>query len=103
MSHPKTKKHLRHGRRRFPWPLVVLVAGGALLVFAAISILNRPSQAKAPVEVAGSPSLKVDKQKVDLGEIKLGRTVDVSFELTNVGDQTLRFSKTPYIEVKEGC
>jgi hypothetical protein len=45
----------------------------------------------------------VDKEKVDLGEVKLGKTVEVSFELTNVGDQTLRFSEQPFIEVKEGC
>jgi hypothetical protein len=29
--------------------------------------------------------------------------VEVSFQLTNVGDQALRFSKAPYIEVLEGC
>jgi hypothetical protein len=45
----------------------------------------------------------VDQEKVDLGIVKLGQTVDVKFKLTNVGDQTLRFSKAPYIEVLEGC
>ena len=103
MSYPKNKKHYKHGGRKTPWPLLILVGGGLLLIFVAISVLNKPSQAKVPIEVSGSPSLKVDKQKVDLGNIKLGRTVDVSFELTNVGDQTLRFAKAPYIEVVEGC
>jgi hypothetical protein len=103
MSQPKNKGHYRHGRRQKPWPLILLVAGGVLLIFVAVSVLNKPSKPQPAIEVSGSPSLKVDKQKVDLGNIKLGRVVDVSFELTNVGDQTLRFSKTPYIEVVEGC
>jgi len=103
MSQTKNKKHYSHGRRKTPWTLLIMLGGGALLIFVAISVLNKPSQAKAPIEVSGSPSLKVDKERVDLGNIKLGRTVDVSFQLTNVGDQTLRFSKTPYIEVVEGC
>lgn len=103
MSHSKVRKNYKHGRRRTPWPLILLVGGGLLLIITAISVLNRPSQAKVPIEVSGSPSLKVDKQKVDLGNIKLGRTVDVTFEITNVGDQTLRFSKVPYIEVAQGC
>ena len=103
MSHPKNKKQYRHGRKRVPWPLLFVVGGGLLLILAAVSVFKRPSQAKVPIEVAGSASLKVDKQKVDLGNVKLGRTVDVSFEIMNVGDQTLRFSKLPFIEVVEGC
>jgi hypothetical protein len=47
--------------------------------------------------------LKVDKEKVDLGDVKLGQTVMVSFQLTNLGDKTLKFTKAPYVEVLEGC
>ena len=55
------------------------------------------------IEVTGAPSLKVDQDTVSLGDINLGRTVNVSFLLTNVGDKPLKFSKAPYIEVKDGC
>src|SRR5689334_15680366 len=54
-------------------------------------------------EAAGRAKLKVDRQKVDLGNVQLGQTVAVAFELTNVGDQPLRFTDQPYIEVVEGC
>lgn len=103
MSQQKYKKQARKRKQKSAWPLVVLVAGGLLLVFGAVFALRQPSKPKAPIEVNGSPSLKVDKEKVDLGAVKLGQTVQVAFELTNVGDQTLRFSKAPTIEVKEGC
>jgi len=64
---------------------------------------NQNSQPLAAIEVIGAPSLIADQEQVDLGEVKLGQTVKVSFRLTNVGDQPLRFSEQPYIEVVEGC
>ena len=33
----------------------------------------------------------------------LGKTVQVDFKLTNVGDQPLTFTEAPYVEVVEGC
>ncbi len=46
---------------------------------------------------------KKTKEQVDLGNVQLGQTVKVSFLVTNVGDQPLRFSDKPYVEVVEGC
>jgi hypothetical protein len=103
MSEHKHNKKLRHHRKRNPWPLIVLSLGALILVFGLASTLRKPSQPKAAIEVSGSPSLKVDHQRVDLGDVKLGQTVDVKFQLMNVGDQTLRFTKTPFVEVVEGC
>ncbi len=102
MSQHKNKKVLRHHRKKQSWPMILLLGGGVLLIIGAIFAFRKP-EPKVAVEVSGSPSLKVDQQKVDLGEVKLGRTVDVKFELMNVGDQPLRFSKVPYIQVVEGC
>ena len=103
MSENKNKKNLRHRKKKQLWPMILLFAGGVLLVIGAVSLLNKPSQPKAAIEVSGAPSLKVDKQKVDLGNVKLGQTVEVKFQIMNVGDQTLRLSKAPYVEVLEGC
>lgn len=104
MSQNKNKKkYARRHKQRSVWPLVLLAGGGLLLIVIAISTFSQLSKPKAAIEVAGGPSLKVDKEKVDLGNVKLGQTVKVSFEITNVGDQTLRFTKDPYIEVAEGC
>lgn len=103
MSQMKSKKQLKHRKKKQSWPTILLVAGGVLLVVGAFFAFKKPSTPKAAIEVNGSPSLKVDKQKVDLGNVKLGQTVEVAFKLTNIGDQPLRFSKTPYIEVLKGC
>ena len=82
---------------------VFLFFGGALILLVAAFFAFQKKPALYPPEVTGGPSLKVDKEKVDLGDMKLGSTAQVSFKITNVGDQPLRFSKAPYIEVKEGC
>jgi len=103
MSEHKKKKQLRHQRKKQPWPMVVLLAVGVLLIIGAIFAFKKPSAPKEAVEVSGKPSLKVDQQKIDLGDVKLGQTVEVKFKLTNVGDQTLSFDKAPYVDVVEGC
>jgi cell division septal protein FtsQ len=104
MSRAKIKRKTngrKHSRNIGPLWLAlggVLVIGLAFLLYQA----SRPAP-KAQVEVKGSASLKVDKDNVDLGNEKLGNTVAVSFNVTNVGDQPLRFSEQPYVEVVEGC
>jgi cell division septal protein FtsQ len=103
MSQQNQKKQLRHRKKKQSLPLILFFAGGLLLVIGAVFAFKKPAEPNAAIEITGAPSLKVDQEKVDLGNIKLGRTVDVKFKLTNVGDETLRFSKTPFIEVLEGC
>ncbi len=76
---------------------LVLLAG---LVF---FVLRKDAPPKAEVEVTVAPSLRVDQEKIDLGVMKFNQPAEASFQLTNVGDQTLRFSEDPYIEVAEGC
>ena len=45
------------------------------------------------MRATGPQSLQVDKEKVDLGDIKLGQLVSVAFELTNTGSQPLQFTE----------
>lgn len=96
---PKTRQVQRNQNKP---PLILALAGAAILLIAAfLAFQNKP--APFTPEVTGGPGLKADKEKVDLGDVKLGQTVQVSFEIRNVGDRPLKFSKAPYIEVKEGC
>ena len=93
------------GARPRRWlPLALIAAGVVVLTGAVWAVLaSRGSGGQVPIEVTGAPRLKADRQRVDLGDIRLGRTVEVSFQLANVGDQPLRFAEAPYVTVAEGC
>jgi hypothetical protein len=82
-----------------------LGAAGLVLVAAAAYLIGSSGGKAAPVEieVSGAPRLQVDREQVDLGDVRLGQTVEVAFEVANSGDQTLVFEEDPYVEVVEGC
>jgi HYDIN/CFA65/VesB-like, Ig-like domain len=85
-------------------PLFLALGGALVLVIAGLGLWasRKPPTISGPAQT-GAPRLQVDQDKIDLGEVKLGQTVKVSFKLNNAGDQPLRFSEAPYIEVVEGC
>ncbi len=105
MSQGKSDKTYRKQRKKSqPGPLMIALGGALLLALALFAFLRGTSSTQAaPVEVKGTPSLKVNQDKVDLGNVKLGQPVTVNFDLTNVGDQPLKVEEQPYIEVVEGC
>ena len=104
MSQDKPKRYQKKQRKQTPiWlPVTVVLAGVALLGLAFWGLSGKSAN-KASLEVTGAPALKADKNEVNLGDVKLGQLVEVEFQLSNVGDQTLRFAEAPYIEVVEGC
>jgi hypothetical protein len=83
-------------------PLLVIL-GGVILIIVTLMIALQPPVNPTTPQVTGTARLKADQQKIDLGDVKLGTTVKTSFQLTNIGDQTLRLTKAPYVEIKEGC
>lgn len=101
---PKKRYGKSHARRqnRVLIPALLGLGGLALLVFAVLS-LRGVGGTKAAIEVSGAPSLKVDQEVIDFGDVQLGKTVEATFTVANVGDQPLRFTGQPYIEVLEGC
>ena len=104
MGTKASKKIASPKKQRVPiWLPLIIVAGVALIVVALISSSGGQSAAPTTPQVSGAPALQVDKEKVDFGDVPLGQTVEVKFEVANVGDQPLRFTKKPYVEVIEGC
>jgi hypothetical protein len=79
--------------------------GGIVVLGLTIFFATRGPQAPANFApaVTGSPKLVADREEVDVGDVPLGQTVEVSFEIANTGDKPLRFIEAPYVEVVEGC
>jgi len=92
----KKNKKYRKQRRTFPWPLVAI--GGVLLIIAAFFFANQGGGGGG-----GTPTITVDQQKIDYGDVKFNVNKTFAIKVTNTGDGTLRFKEEPYIEVLEGC
>lgn len=105
MARNDTMKRNAHTRRkkRLAGAPILLALGGVLMVGLALLVLSGSAPRRAVIEKTGGASLRVDQEIVDLGEMQFNQPARVSFELTNVGDATLRFTQPPYIEVVEGC
>jgi len=91
-----SKKHRKRKQgKSFSWPLVVF--GGILLIVAAFFFANQGGDG------GGTPSIAVDQEKLDYGDVKFNVEKTFTIKITNKGDGTLRFKEDPYIEVLEGC
>jgi hypothetical protein len=91
----KNQKYKKQKKKNFPWLLLVL--GGILVATAAFLFARQGGDG------GGTPSIAVDPQKIDFGDVKFGVNKTFAIEVTNTGDGTLRFKEDPYIEVLEGC
>lgn len=90
----KNKKYRKQKQKRnFPW--LWLAFGGLLLFVSAVWLASR--------EGGGTPSIAVDRQRIDFGDVTFDVNKTFTIRVTNTGDGTLRFNEQPYIEVLEGC
>ncbi len=89
-----SKKHRRQ-KQKFPWMFLAL--GG---VFVALAVFLFARQGG---DGGGTPSIAVDQQRIDYGDVKFGVNKTFSIKVTNTGNGTLRFKEEPYVEVLEGC
>ena len=104
MSHNRTKRSAnRQQQAKNAGPLGIVFAGLILVLMASLALFRPISVALDEAFGKGSPSLKVDKEKIDLGDVKLGESVSVSFKLTNSGNKTLYLIQDPYVKVLKGC
>jgi len=107
MSSNKRKSHARQkplAKRSPVLPLLLLLAGLILVAGAFFAFNQSNKKGNNPSSQAGGePSLNVDQEKIDLGDVTLGEWVSASFLVSNAGDQPLKILKDPYIEVAAGC
>ena len=95
-KHRKQRQKKQRQKKGFPW---VLLALGGVLVVAAIFLFANQSGGDG----GGTPSVLVDQQYIDYGDVKFNTQKTFAVKVTNTGDGTLRFKEDPYIEVLEGC
>ncbi len=101
--HRKTRKILGIPVKFVPWII------GALVLLPIIGVLLFGQSAGGSVDpsfvpkVKGAPSLAVAQDFFDLGDQHFNVTVDVVYNLQNVGDQALRIVEVPQVQVLEGC
>jgi hypothetical protein len=96
MAKKNQKFRKQKQKKNFPWLFVVLGGGLLLLVAVLFSIRSGGNG-------SGTPSIAVDQQKIDYGDVKFNVEKTFAIKVTNTGDDTLRFKEDPYIEVLEGC
>lgn len=99
------KIHKPRPKQALSIPTILLVVGGVLLLVAAVFAWSRAKNSAdlSKVEVEGQPKLTIDQEVIDYGEVKLGTPLTFQLTVTNVGDEVLRFTEEPFIEVAEGC
>lgn len=102
MKQKVLRKQQPKSTTRFTWLWTAAVA----LLFVVIGLFVWYRVGKQPTakpQVTGEPHLAVDQTTLDEGDVKLGKTIQSTFRLQNVGDQTLQIEGDPQVEVVEGC
>lgn len=99
----KPRKILGVPVKTLPWIIGTLV----LLPILGVVLFGQSSSGAVDPnfvpKVKGAPSLEVAQDSFDLGDEHLGSTVQVVYNLQNVGDQALRILEVPQVQVLEGC
>jgi hypothetical protein len=91
-----SKKNKRQKQQqKFPWLFLAL---GVVFIALAVFLFARQGGSGG-----GTPTIAVDQQQIDYGDVKFGVNKTFAIKVTNTGDGTLRFKEDPYIEVLEGC
>ncbi|MEW6402315.1 MAG: hypothetical protein AB1649_10980 [Chloroflexota bacterium] len=91
----KKNRKYRNQNKAFPWPLIAV--GSVIVLIAAFLLINQNS------DRGGTPSIAVDQQQIQFGDVKFDTPKTFAIKVTNTGVGVLRFQDAPYIQVVEGC
>ena len=86
MTTKASKKVIPQKQPGFPIWLPLIIVAGVVLIAVAVLGNNSSSAAPSAPAASGAPTLSVDKDKFDFGDVQLGQTVQVSFVVANTGE-----------------
>lgn len=89
------KQAQRHDTITRMLPFVIAAAVVMFIGIAAFLVMNQTA--------SGTPRFQVDREKIDLGNLPLDKTVRASFVVKNTGDGTLRLDIPKGATLLEGC
>lgn len=88
-------------KRRRRWRGWRLWAGAAAA--AAIIVAGGTLWSPSLETIEGTPRLMVDRETIDLGELRFSAPARAVFALSNTGTGSLRIVETPRVVVAKGC
>jgi hypothetical protein len=104
MKHQPAKNGAKPSANTPPRPPYLIATLIAVGVMGALAVLVLPLlQPAYTPEYTGGARLQVDKEVVDLGQVKYDVPVEAVFTLKNIGDTPLRLVREPVVELREGC
>lgn len=89
------------GRPKWLLPAALVVI--AVVVVGGIAVVVASQQPPYVPEVTDRPAARVSQDRFDYGTVRYSQVVNTSFQVKNVGDETLYVLGEPRIEVVEGC
>ncbi len=86
-------------------PIGLILAGMGVIAVAAIAgiILNQNEGMAGAALSGGAPSISVNQDFFDYGDVRLGEWIHTTVLVENTGSRNLVFSEPPFVELKEGC
>jgi len=86
------------------WLLPALLVGVvAVVLVAAVWLIQRNQQPPYTPEVAGAPALRLDQTVLDYGDVRFETPVEAEVKIRNVGDAPLQIQGEPRVELLQGC
>ena len=85
-------------------PQIAIGVGALVVAAAGLLLVTRKGNPQDYVpEYTGGPRIALDQEVYDYGYVELNTVVTTDVEISNVGDQPLRITDTPQVQVLEGC
>ena len=95
-------RKVRQGMPRWMRALMVVVPLALITVLAAAACEEEPPPASSPGQPVAGARISVDKDAFDFGQVPLDKEVRTTFNVKNVGSDTLTL-RDVRIRLVEGC